>query len=93
MLLNKLLQNRREYIGSLSKACRLIKSLKIDGKEDLGESCHSASTEPYYYDTAYKLVKIDYALPIDENGKRVVANEILSEEEKRRDTPHKMGVF
>ena len=83
MLLNKLLQTRRENVGSLLKACRLIKTLKIDGKEDFGESCHSASTEPYYYDTAYQLVKRDYALPIDENGKRVVANEILSKDEKK----------
>ena len=52
-LLNKSLQTRREYVGSLLKACRLIKSLKIDGKEDFGEGCHTASTEPYYYDTAY----------------------------------------
>jgi len=33
----------------LLKACRLIKSLKIDGKEDLSEGCHTASTEPYYH--------------------------------------------
>jgi len=79
-LLNKLLPTHREYVGSLFKACRLIKSLKIDGKEDF-EDCHTASTDPYYYNTAYKLVKRDYALPIDENGKCVVANEILSEDD------------
>ena len=94
MLLNKSPQTHREYVGSLLKACRLIKSLKIEGKEDFGEGCHTASTEPYYYDSAYKLVKRDYALPIDENGKCVVANEILPEDEKkRRETPHEMGVF
>ena len=82
-LLNKSLQTRREFVGSLLKACRLIKRLKIDGKEDFGEGCHTASTEPYYYDTAYKLVNRDYALPFDENGKCVVANEILPEDEKR----------
>jgi len=32
MLLNKSQQTHREYAGSLLKACRLIKSLKIDGK-------------------------------------------------------------
>ena len=35
----------------------------------------------------------DYALPIDENEKYVVANEILSEDEQRRETVHEMGVF
>ena len=89
--LNKSLQTRREYVRSLLKACRLIKSLKIDGKEDFGKGCHTASTELYYYDTAYKLVKRDYALHFDENGKCVVANEILSEDEQRR--VHEMGVF
>ena len=69
--------------------CRLIKNLKIDGKEDFGEGCHTASTEPYYYNTAYKLVKRDYTLPIDENGKCVVANEILPEDEKE-DGKHPM---
>jgi len=46
MLLNKSLQTHREYAGSLLKACTLIKSLKIDGKEDFGEGGHTASTEP-----------------------------------------------
>ena len=44
-LLNKSLQTRRESVRSLLKACRLIKSVKIDGKEDFGEGCHTASTE------------------------------------------------
>ena len=82
------------YVGSLLKACGLIKSLKIDGKEDFGEGFHTASTEPYYYNTAYKLGKIDYGSPIDDNGKCVVPNEILSEDvKKRRETPHEMGVL
>ena len=56
-LLNKSLQTCKECVRSLLKACRLIKSLKIDGKEGFGKGCHTASTEPYYYDSAYKLVK------------------------------------
>jgi len=41
----------------------------IEGKEDFGGGCHTASAEPYYYDAAYQLVKRNYAIPIDENGK------------------------
>jgi len=82
-LLNKSLQIRREYVGSLLKACRLIKSLKVDGKEDFGVGCHTASTELYYYDTANKLVNRGYTLPIDKNGKCEVANEIWPEDEKK----------
>jgi len=67
-LLNKSLQTHRECVGSLLKACRLIKSLKIDGNEDFGEGCHTASTEPYFYDAAYKLVKRDYLHPLTRMG-------------------------
>jgi len=52
-------------------------------KEDFGEGCHTALTEPYYYDAAYQLVKRNYAIPIDENGKCVVAKEIPSKPEKK----------
>ena len=32
-----------------------------------------ASTEPFFYDSAYKLVKKEYALPIDTNGRCITA--------------------
>ena len=82
-LLNKSLQTRKEHVGSLLKACRLIKSLQIEGKEDFGEGCHTASTEPYFYDSCYQIVQRDYALPIDENGKCVVAKEVESKTETK----------
>ena len=89
-LLNKSLQTRKEHVGSLLKACRLIKSLQIEGKEDFGEGCHTASTEPYFYDSCYQIVQRDYALPIDENGKCVVAKEVESKTEtKHRKHPMK----
>ena len=31
--------------------------MQINGAEDFGEGCHTASTEPYFYDSAYKPVK------------------------------------
>jgi len=67
-LLNKSLETRREYVGSLLKACRLIKSLKIDRKEDFGEGCHTASTEPYYYDTATSLSRETTLYPLTRMG-------------------------
>ena len=89
-LLNKSLQTRKEHVGSLLKACRLIKSLQIEGKEDFGEGCHTASAEPYFYDSCYQIVRRDYALPIDENGKCVVAKEIESKTKtKHRKHPMK----
>ena len=75
-LLNKALQVRKEHAGSLLKMARSIQSLHIKGKQHFGESSHTASTEPYFYDSAYQLVKRPYAIPIDENGRCILAKEI-----------------
>ena len=45
---NKTLQMRKECVGSLLRAIRLIKRLDIKVKEDFGEGCHTTSSEPYY---------------------------------------------
>ena len=59
-LLNKALQIRREHAGSLLQAARLVQSMEITDKNDFGDGCHMASTEPFFYDSAYKLVKREY---------------------------------
>ena len=41
-----------------------------------------ASTEPYFYDSAYNPVKRDYALPIHKYGKCVLAREISTGDSK-----------
>ena len=56
-LLNKALQVRKERAGSLLKTIRTVQSLQISSAEDFGEGCHTSSTEPYFYDSAYKPVK------------------------------------
>ena len=61
-LLNKALQARKEHAGSLLKTARTVQSMQINSADDFGEGCHTASTEPYFYDSAYKPVKRDYAL-------------------------------
>ena len=72
-LLNKALQMRKEQAGSLLKTTRSIQSLQMRGSEDFGGGCHTAATEPYYYDSAYQLVKRPYAIPIDKRGRCIVA--------------------
>ena len=72
-LLNKALQVRKEHAGST------VQSMQITGAKDFGEGCHTVSTEPYFYDSAYKPVKRNYALPIDDRGKRVLADEIVAD--------------
>ena len=61
-LVTKALQVRKEHAGSLLKIVRTVQSMQIKGAEDFGEGCHTASTEPYFYDSAYEPVKRDYAL-------------------------------
>ena len=34
--------------------------MDLTDKNDFGEDCHMASTEPFFYDSAYKLVKKEY---------------------------------
>ena len=75
-ILNKTLQMRKEYVGSLLKAIRLIKRLDIKVKEDFEGGCHTTPSEPYYYDEAYQLIKRDTAIPVDHNGKCVIAKVI-----------------
>ena len=79
-LLSKALQLRKEHAGALLKTTRAVNSLVIKGRDDFGDVCHTASSEPYYYDSAYQLVQRAYAIPIDENGRCVIANEISSSE-------------
>ena len=77
-LLNKVLQIRKEHAGALLKTARVVTSLNIKSRDDFGEGCHTASSEPFYYDAAYQAVQRACAIPIDENGRCVVANEISS---------------
>ena len=50
--------------------------MQIKGSKDFGEGCHTASSEPNLYDSAYMPVKRLCALPLDENGKCILADEI-----------------
>ena len=62
--------------GSLLQAARLVQSMELTDKNDFGDGCHMASTEPFFYDSAYKLVKKEYALPIDTNGRCITAKNV-----------------
>ena len=43
--------------GSLLQAAKLVQSMELTDKKDFGDGCHMASTEPFFYDSAYKFVK------------------------------------
>ena len=77
-LLNKALQIRREHAGSLLQAARLVQSMELTDKNDFSDGSHMASTEPFFYDSAYKLVKREHALPIDANGRCITAKKVCT---------------
>uniref|UniRef100_A0A8C4QJA5 HEAT repeat containing 3 n=1 Tax=Eptatretus burgeri TaxID=7764 RepID=A0A8C4QJA5_EPTBU len=79
-LLTKALQKRKIFAGSLLKSTREIQTLQIKSREDLDRGCHTASSEPYFYNSSYQPVRRD--APIDENGKARAANQIETNEEE-----------
>ena len=79
-LRNKALQLGKEHAGALLKTTRAVRSLDIQGRDDFGEGCHTASSEPYYYDCAYRPVERASPIAMDEHGKCVVGNAIGSSE-------------
>ena len=67
-LVNKVLQLRKHYAGSLLGAIRSINKLNIANKDDFGEGLHSALSEPYFYEAAYNFVDRPDVMSIDEFG-------------------------
>ena len=73
-VLNRTLQKRKQCAGELLSAVRAINNLVIP--KDFGPRCHTASSEPYFYDAAYTCIKQRSVIPVDEQGKCFVADEI-----------------
>ena len=73
-LINKSLRVRKEHAGNLLKATREITRLSIKGEKDFGDTIHTASSEPYFHDSAYQQVQRHTAVTIDERGRCFVAN-------------------
>ena len=67
-LVNKVLQLRKHYAGSLLGAIRSINKLNIANKDDFGEGLHSALSEPYFYEAAYNFVDRPDVMSIDGFG-------------------------
>ena len=73
-ILNRILKKRKQWAGELLSAIRAINNLVIP--KDFGPRCHTASSEPYFYDAAYTCIKQRSIIPVDEQGKCFVADEI-----------------
>ena len=66
-VLQAALKIRKEQAGELIKSARSIDVLQIPDKSDW-ERCHTATSEPYFYDQSYTQVKRDGPICIDGKG-------------------------
>ena len=79
-LVSKALQVRKQHEGLLLGSLKSIKSIKLNEESDFGKSCHTRSTEPFFYEAAYQPVVVrDTPIPINERGECVVDEEIPCE--------------
>ena len=83
--LNRVLKYRRACAAELLGTIRSVKTVEISYKDDFGDTRHTVSTEPYFYDSAYQLVKRQQALPVDKQGKCVVAEITIVEKNKHKE--------
>ena len=74
-LLDRVVKKRRERVGQLLKCVRVVNSFELSSL-NLGERWHTASSEPFFYDTAYMPMKQNNAIPVDEYGRCCTAEEV-----------------
>ena len=76
-LLAKAISVRRSQAGSLLKTIRKVNAKKLQESDILvGHRFHTAGAEPYFFDNSYTHRKPHGAIPVDLNGRCVVAEEI-----------------
>ena len=85
-LLQKVLKARKECVGDFLSTIRSVNALHIPS--GFGEACHTAPTEPYFYDQSYAMVRHRSPIPVDREGRCVIAEEI-GERDKKTNRPHK----
>ena len=76
-LVSKALSVRRAKAGSLLKTIREVNALRLEENDILvGHGYHTAGSEPYFFIYSYTYTKRLEAIPVDLNGRCVVAEEI-----------------
>ena len=73
-LLQRVLKVRKQSVGELLGCIRAVNSLKM-ADDDFGESLHTASSEPFFYDQSYCTVKHTSPIVVDNLGRCVIAEE------------------
>ena len=76
-LVSKALSVRRAKAGSLLKTIREVNALRLEENDILvGHGYRTAGSEPYFFINSYTYTKRLEAIPVDLNGRCVVAEEI-----------------
>ena len=68
-------------MGKLLSCIRSVTALKIS-TEDFGKSRHTASSEPFFYDQSYAMVRHTSPIAVDSLGRCVIAEEEGKRNEK-----------
>ena len=74
-LVDRVVKKCRERVGQLLKGVRVVNSFELSSL-NLGERWHTASSEPFFYDTAYMPMKQNNAISVDEYGRCCTAEEV-----------------
>ena len=85
--LSKVLKKRKESVGEFLACVRSVNVLPISG-DDFGERYHTASSEPFFYDQSYTLVKHDHPIHVDSDGRCAIAEEV-GDRDKKTNRPTK----
>ena len=76
-VLKKVLNVHRKKAGEFLKDVRAINAIKLEDSHLLeGVRYHTAGSEPFFYDASYNHTRQLGAIPVDLNGRCVVAEEI-----------------
>ena len=92
-----LLKARKQSVGELLRCIRSVNALQMSC-DDFGESRHTASSEPFFYDQSYTIVKHTPAIVVDDSDQSYAIVEhksvivvddsgrcVIAEEEGERD--------
>ena len=84
-LLHLVLKTRKQSVSELLGCIRSVDTLKMSAG-DFGESRHTASTEPFFYDQSYSIVKHTSPIVLDDYRRCVIAEE-EGERDKKKHRP------
>ena len=86
MVVSKALRERKVAVGEFLAAVRKVNNLHWSS-DDFGDCCHTASSEPYFYDQSYAVCATrNTPIPVKENGTCLVAAEIKESSDRVKRT-------